>query len=407
MTWVDELSRVRHPDGRFLIGASFRGVPFFVEDATRTGGRRTAKHEFVDADVPGIDDLGKVGNDFRLTGYVLGDRYLIQKRQLLAALQDIAGPGDLVSPYDGHQRVQCGPVTTNESKKDGGICTFQIQFSHAPVRTSPTSEVDLKVVVIALAADVIIVNSASLVEASTVVGQAAFAIESLSADLSDVSRGLEERLAVVVLVTQELAQLSVQIDLLVAEADAFVRAPADMLEALLEATQQLAESIPTAPLEIVRALISTINIPSPDAAIGATETRIAERANQIAYADALRLVLASEAARIITEVDFESIEQATDARDLIVDALDDLAATAGSTTYADVVNLRSAVLRAIPGDAALASVETITQHTDIPSLALSYRLYGNVDSAADLVARNKIAHPGYMSGDLNVLSDVD
>ncbi len=406
MAWFDEIEPVRHPDGRLLIGASFRGVPFFVESAQRTGGRRTAKHEFVDADEPEIDDLGKVGNDFRVTGYVLGESYLRQKRQLLAALQDVAGPGALVHPFDGRQRVQVGDVTLSETKADGGIATFQILFSHAPVRTSPSAVVDLKVDVRTLAADVIISNSDSLVESSTVVGQAAFAIESLSQDLEDISRGLEERLAVVVLVTQELAIMSVEIDILVTQSAALVRAPADMLAGLLSVTEQLAESIAAAPLEITRALISTSDIPRPDEAIGATETRIAERANQIAYADALRIVLVSEAARIVTEVDFESTDQATDARDLIVDALDELALTAGSTTYHDIVNLRSSVLLAIPGDEELASVETITQHTDTPSLALSYRLYGNVDSAADLVARNNIAHPGYMSGDLNVLTDV-
>lgn len=407
MAWFDEIEPVRHPDGRLLIGASFRGVPFFVEAAQRTGGRRMAKHQFVDGEDPEVDDLGKVGNDFGVTGYVLGESYLKQKRQLMSALQDVKGPGGLVHPYDGRQRVQVGTVTVVETKSDGGMATFEIQFSHAPVRSAPSAVVDLNVDVVTLAADVLVSNSSNLEEEALVLGVPSFALASLSADLTTIANGLDDRLSIIATSTQELAKMSLQIDLIVTQAAALVKTPADMLAELLLVTEQLSVSIEEKPLEAVRSLLGTYGLDSPDAAIGDTETRIQERANQLLYADALRIVLISEAARIITEVDFESTEQATEARDQIVDALDALALTAGSTTYGDIVNLRSSVLLAIPGDKALASIVTITQHRDTPSLALSYRLYGNVDSAADLVARNNIAHPGYMSGSLSVLSDDD
>ena len=86
MSWIEQLERVKHPDGRELIGASFRGVPFFVEDSARNGGRRKASKEFIDQDIPRVTDLGKKGNDFRIEGYVLGADYMVQRDALLDAL---------------------------------------------------------------------------------------------------------------------------------------------------------------------------------------------------------------------------------------------------------------------------------------------------------------------------------
>lgn len=406
MGWVDELARVTHPDGRQLIGASFRGVPFFVEDSERTGGRRIARHEFIDASDPKIDDLGKKANDFRVTGYVLGDEYMGQRDQLMSALQDVAGPGDLVHPFFGHIRAQVGGVGVSESKTDGGQATFQIEFAHAPVTSSPTAAIDLKVQVRDQAERLVVVNRARLEGAAVIAGQPAYALQSLSTDLAGVSDDLNDRLSSVVLVTQELALMSQAINVLTSQSVALVRTPGVMLDNMIGATQLLVESTLNAPLEITRAIIDTYAFPRQADALGTTDARVQERINQLAYSDAIRAVLVCEAARIVTGVSFRSVEEATSTRDLIVDALDELAATAGNDTFPDIVNLRSGILKAIPGDETLARIQTIVRNTDQPSILLSYQLYGDTDSAADIVARNQSQHPAYMSGSLSVLSDV-
>jgi len=406
MAWLENLSRVTHPDGRQLIGASFRGVPFFVEDSDRQGGRRTAKHQFVDGDTPKLDDLGKMGNEFQVRGYVIGDEYMAQRDQLLSALQDVAGPGDLVHPFYGHVRVQVGGVGIRESQSDGGTAQFSISFSHAPVSSAPVAVIDLDAELVGFAALVITTNSDNLEDSAVVIAQPAFALESLSQDLTDVSTALYDALSPFVTATQEAALLSVSIDTLTLQAATLVRTPADMLEEFGTAISQLTESIENAPLEIVKALVEAYETPAPALAIGDTDARVQERLNQALFADALRTVLISEAARIIIGVDFPSIGDATETRNLIVGALDELASTAGNEMFPVIVNLRSGILRAIPGDRILASAQVVERHTDIPSILLSYQLYGNTDSAADLAARNRVQHPGYMSGSLDVLLDV-
>ena len=93
------------------------------------------------------------------------------------------------------------------------------------------------------------------------------------------------------------------------------------------------------------------------------------------------------------------------ARGKVVALLDDLALTAGDTAYPTIVTLRSDVMRAIPGSRALARVITIELREPIPVDVLAYRLYGSVDLADDIIARNKIRHPLFVSGVLKVLSN--
>ena len=63
------------------------------------------------------------------------------------------------------------------------------------------------------------------------------------------------------------------------------------------------------------------------------------------------------------------------------------------------------VLRSVPGNNAFASVITVTRRVAIPSLLLTYQLYGDVDQEADVIARNNVRHPGFIAGDLKVLSN--
>jgi prophage DNA circulation protein len=63
------------------------------------------------------------------------------------------------------------------------------------------------------------------------------------------------------------------------------------------------------------------------------------------------------------------------------------------------------VLRAVPGAQAFAEILTVTRNVAIPSLLLAYQLYGSVDLESDIIARNGTRHPGFVAGDLKVLSD--
>lgn len=415
MTWREDLRRVtfggqivggQRVGARQLIGASFRGVTFFVDSAERGGGRRAVVHEFPLRDDPFVEDLGRRARTFRVDGYVIGDSYLAQRDALLTALEDTAGPGELVHPYHGVRRAICLNVSVRESKADGGMATFAIEFAEAPTQAPvPTEVVDSSEQVAASADAAIVATEAEFVEQYDPDGMPAFALESAETALTEATDRLTAELAPVVSATQELAELTGRLALLTAQASSLVRQPAVVLGRFREAITGLIDTAASAPATVMNALLEAYLADLGSPVVATTATRARELANQTALIGALRRVLAIEAARLAPLVPYASIEEATAARDEVAAVLEEQAAIAGDTAYPALVDLRSQVLRAVPGGSAFARVVTVTRSVPVPSLLLAYQLYSSVDNEADIIARNSIQHPGFCVGELKVLTD--
>jgi prophage DNA circulation protein len=405
VTWREDLRRVRFA-GRRLVGASFRGVPFFVDTSERTGGRRAVVHEFPLRDDPFSEDLGRHARKFRVDGYVLGDDYLAQRDALLSALEDVAGPGELVHPYYGTKRAICDTVSVREQRADGGIAQFAIDFVETPAQApTPSVQPDTAGLVATSAAAAHAATRAELAAQFNPAGMPTRALASAQAALTKAAGALKSKLAPIVTDTQELSSLTGQLTQLTAQASSLVRQPAVIATNFLAAFTGLDNTISAAPATVMNALIEAYSVDLGAPVIPTTTTRQRELANQVALTGALRRTMAIEAARIAPSVPYTSIEDATAARDRVAALLDDQAQLAGDTAYPALVDLRCQLLRAVPGSAALASIVTITRRIAIPSLVLAYQLYGSVDQEADILARNRIQHPGFITGDIKVLSD--
>ena len=404
--WSDGLERVKHPDGRILIGGSFRGVPFFVESHDRAGGRRIVTHEFAQNDLPAHDDMGAKAKSFRVQAYVLGVDYIAHRDALLAALDSDAGPGELIHPYLGPKRVFAGLNTMRESTADGGIATLSLEFHDAPISIAPAGTADLPALVVLKASAAFTANQEQFEETYSVIGQPSFAVDSLRGELVALTAKMNEGLAPIVEDTQELAKLSVSIDLIVSDAASLVRTPADIIDSVLAVVLQLEESILNRPKDVIGALLGAYDLTPTADVLGDTATRVLERANQLALSDAMRIAIVAQSASMITTASFETVADATELRDRVAAALESLALTAADVSYPALVDLRSAVVRAVPGDSVLASVQDLHLNTDQPSLLVAYRLYGSVDAADDITDRNAVQHPGFVSGDIEVLSFV-
>lgn len=407
MTWRESLRRVQLADGRQLIGASFRGVPFLVESAERSGGRRTVVHEFPLRDEPVIEDLGRTVRTLSIEGYVLGDSYLAQRDALLAALEDEAGPGELVHPYYGTVRAVCSSMTTRESVAEGGVARFALEFTVVPpAPPAPVESPDLPAAVTASAAAAQEATETELVATYNTDDQPGYAVASLAEEITDVAEGLEAALLPVASSTQELARLKVSIASITSDAIVLARNPADAVAAFAGVLEDLADTAAAAPGRLIAALIEAYDTDEQPAAQGDSAIREQERTNQRALADALRRVLLIEAARLVPTVVYETLQDALSDRDAVAERLEAQAATAGDTAYPALVQLRSDLLRAVPGDQELARLVTLAQSTAVPSLLLAYRLYGALDQEQAIVDRNNAQHPAFLAGDLQVLSNV-
>uniref|UniRef100_UPI002032A221 DNA circularization N-terminal domain-containing protein n=1 Tax=Escherichia coli TaxID=562 RepID=UPI002032A221 len=108
-----------------LQDASFRGVPFKVEEESAGTGRRVETHEYPNRDKPYTEDLGKVTFRPSITAYVVGDDCFDQRDRLIEALNK-PGPGTLVHPTYGELKVCVdGEVRVSTSKSEGRIVRFE------------------------------------------------------------------------------------------------------------------------------------------------------------------------------------------------------------------------------------------------------------------------------------------
>jgi prophage DNA circulation protein len=285
------------------------------------------------------------------------------------------------------------------------MAVFTIEITEAPPQApAPTAAPDLGAEVDVAADAALVAVEAELAETFDVEGQPSFAVASLAEELQGRAQGMRDALGPVVATTQELALLDQETQLLVAQASSIVREPADTMAGLLGAMGALTDTLAESPRAVVAALVETYGVAPVATAVGTTATREQERTNQEALAAALRRVLAIEAARLLPTVVYETLDEAQSDVAIVVELLDEQALTAGDTAYPALVALRAALTRAVPGDAVLARVVTVERPVAVPALLLSYQLYGSLDKEEDLVQRNRVQHPGFLSGLLQALS---
>jgi prophage DNA circulation protein len=398
MTWRDQLRP-----------ASFRGAGFFVDSHEVSGGRKTVAHEYPGRDEPFVEDMGRQSRKFTVDGYIVGEDYFAARNALIDALE-ANGPGQLVHPYLGEKQVAVTGFRLRESRDEGGMVRFSMDFAETPAQpVQPAAGVDAAGLLGTAADKAQAVETSYFGDFLNVVGQPQFAIDSLNKIVDDAATVFDKALSPVLSGVQAVAKFKASLGQLTTQASSLLRTPlelADRVFALLTDARGFGRS----PLEIVRALIVASDfVTGATIAPFTTATRIKERANQDALQVLFRRAAIIEASRTALTVPFVSYEDAVVIRDQLLDRLDVQIDIAPDEVFPALQELRAAVVETVPGIANdLARLIRYTPPQSAPSLTIAHALYGDIDSEADLIARNRIRHPGFVQGgqELKVLSRV-
>ena len=379
--------------------AKFRGASFFVDTSERSGGRRTAKHEYPFKDEPYLEDLGRKAREFRIDGYVLGAEYFALRDKLLDALE-AEGPAELVHPYHGKKKCIVTDFTVKETRLEGGIAQFSIEFSETPAQpVQPTSGPDTKGALSDSAVNALAAARAEFVSAystaSSITGSITGAIISATQAVKNVSRTI---LGPLRRGQQESAILLARINAIETSVESLVRAPGEMFDGMADIFARIADR---------KALRKVYSFNPGSRPPATTRSRLLERANfDATQAMVCRLAVINAALAAVDEA-FDSYDAAVDARNELTELLDDQSESANDETYPTLLQLRADLVKAIPGDdGELARLIEYTPPATVPSLVAAYQLYGDVTSESDIVTRNRIQHPGFIRGGtvLEVLS---
>lgn len=391
--------------------ASFRGIPFKVDMSQFTSGRRVALHEFPDRDDAFPEDLGGVGKSFRVDGHILGDDYFEQKTNLLAALEK-QGPGELIHPYFGTLLVQIGPVSVDEDVREGRFAKISFQCYKVPSVIYPKPVNDKGAILGDKAGGAIEAAKSKFDGIFSVAKLPGFAVDTARKGVSQISEIFSNATKGVRTNADAVADLAYGIRNLQAEVNDLLQQPAKLSQRLLDSFALLEDAV-GAPRGRLQAYSKFFGY-SGDPILGAvTPTRTIERRNQDAYDAFIRQVAVANAANQVSEIEFESTDDALETREQLREEIDDiLLTTDDDTVYAAFEDLQAAVVNLLPDlDSDLPNLQTIQIQNTQPSLVVAYDLFESAEVESDLVTRNNIRNPAFVPIDkelevLNVESAV-
>lgn len=389
MTWREQLRK-----------ATFRGVPFFVDGVETEGGRRIVTHKYPNRDSAYSEDLGLDADEFSVRAYLVGDDYIDARDALIRELKR-PGVGTLVLPSQGSLKVVFKRFRQSYDSQQGGIEYLDLTFVESGDNRYPAQSVDTRSSV-SNAADKAIRTMATIFQVGFqtnalpefVATSANQNAQKLADDLT-LAAGLKSRDAEKAAVFSDaLSEFGSNISSLVRDGVSYTEQVQNLLGQLQELYPQPADSY-----QAYQSLLTYGNmfVPVPET----TSTRRQQALNQkLQVALVKRLALAGMA-KSAADVEFESYNDAVMLRDELADAIDDELLEIGRTdddqAYLDFNGLRAEMSRDVTTRAAnLERIRNVTNLRALPSLVMSYDLYETADRADEIVARNKIRHPGFL-----------
>lgn len=416
MSWRDRID----PELR----GSYRGVEFHVERADTVGGRRWLVHEYPRRDVPYAEDMGRRKKEWRLSLFVAGEDYDLQRDKLLAAL-DAPGAATLVHPYLGRLSAVATDVSWLESTSEGGSCTFEVTFAPSGLQLMPSTTVDTQREVGLVAEVLEELGISEFLESWSIEGLTGWSLESIERELGDIIYDLD----------QFVGDIAEQIT-------SVIRFPVNIVGLILGGYNRLRNAVmrpinaldlysgnsilssndddgsgrlrlsPGTPNRTIRMLRETVAASIAVAIPAGTTPESTRRAANLVAASQLNGRLAAvTAARVVAETDWLSRQDAeaagTDTLALIDLQLESDTAIS-DPAYNALVALRAAVSTDLRARAlALPNMASYTPQATLPALVIAHRLYGDATRADEVCVRNNVRHPGALRGGmaLEVLSE--
>lgn len=428
---------------------TFRGVPFHLKSSSSTGGRRTVLNEFPLRDTPMTEDMGRRARQFNLSLTLIGPDYMAQRDRLIAALET-AGPGTLVHPFRGELQVAVlGDYSCEESTEQGGLARISVTFVESGGELRPDNQVaqgsEGNAAADALQADAVI----EFEDEFSVAGYASFVAEGAIDSLQDATDAVRNAGGLL----DGAGGFASLYWGLTGNFQQLILAPGNLAGALLGLVRGLSSGYSN-PLQALKAQMALFGLGARAKRVAGSATyqvparaqveanhravyRLVERA---ALAEAVRLAVSKPAtsastatatttatgtatatsatrstasssvaaAHRVAGIPFDSRNSAVEVRDQLLEELDRQQLGAPAEHYRPLAQLAAELVRELNRTAAnLVPLTRVTPAVTLPALVLAHRLYGDARKADEIVARNRIRHPGFVQGgrELEVLKN--
>jgi prophage DNA circulation protein len=384
-----------------LYDPAFRDASFTWLTSDADIGRRVQRHEYPNQDDPYHEDLGRKTRVHSLEGYVSGPNCDVLAAKLRAALE-APGAGTLIHPTLGEMRVVVVSARERQSTREGGMVIFSMTFEVSGEQPRPRVTAVPLARIDATSDDALWAVQNTFKSGFNVDGLPQFvaddaasqftgSIDTIQGAFSDLRQG-EQTLAGWVNTAADMK----------ARALTLVRDPSQLA---YELADFIGVSLDLPGAQLSRSLARLFDFGSSTPAIAATTaTRQAQQANRVSFFALVRQNAVIQAAKAAVREEYPNRTEALARRDQVAATIESEMLTAPDTSYRQLSALRSVVIKGLDVQAAqLPRLKKVTPITTRPALALAHDLYGDDPELAlsmtdDLVARNKVRHPGFVPG---------
>lgn len=371
--------------------ASFRGVVFLIDNVDSMFGRRVVTHEYPQRDVPFSEDLGRKARRFSVTGYLVGGSYGLARDNLIKACET-AGAGELVHPYQGTLQVVCEGITVRERRQDGGYCEVSLTFVEDGENQFPAAIANPNTAV-DISADTTQSIASSVFEAIYDLSNLPEFVRTEMKDAANSLLGPVDRLLSASNdFADGLAAFKRDLDGIIFQPRALA---AGFLDVINDVTRLVGKNKSTSATLHDMSLNALRLVPQT------TGTRTRQSRAQDAMQSMVQQMAVAEHARVVAGQPYDSYQDALESRAQLTEEIDTLSETAADEVFDTLQTLRAKVVQSLP-DPKLPEIQRVTMRQATPTLVLSYQIYGDPLQDADITARNKIKHPGFIPGGSSV-----
>lgn len=343
--------------------ASFRGVPFFVDSSDTEIGRRLATHEYVNENIPYIEDMGRKARQFSVTAYLLGDDHLGQARILQRAIE-AEGEAELILPSRQTEQVYCLDARrSDDTQNEQRITRFQMTFVEAGQFRFPGGGL------------------------STITQLLDSAEAAISSIVEDIRAPFQSAVAAANRIAETANRIGDAIgSLSLIESD---------ISNIFESLRNIGQNSPTA--ATAEALISLGDFASAIEPAHSGPMANLEYQEALDFDQKVRLASYLEAARRVSQLEFTNRSQASSIRDQIADGiLQNIEGLDAEAVQAALFARRAALTDIASRIVTLPSFIEVDMGQSLPSVVVAHEVLGDYTREAELREWNSTLHPLFM-----------
>jgi prophage DNA circulation protein len=401
-----------------MLPASLDSVEFLYDEIQKHGGRRKEVHEFPGRDEPHVEDMGRMAHRWSVRAFLIGEDYAVTRDKLEKRLES----GDkhvFVHPYQGSKIVELdGKFTLTERDDKGRYCEFEFTLVEAG-RALPT-QVRATPAKIAFVATEGMTNLSEKTKLSfvgaigTVFNSLANGFGRGASALRKVNGKIAGSLNTVDNVTDAINEFESELLTLMNTPRAVMNA----FVALFTSTKNLMKDFVPEPRDIdvegfepdvvAVTLVYLADLfafeSEADAIPTPTEQSDIEEEGHEVISDTTKAAALISATDTLASLELESANQAEEIQQSLVDKFEILL----NVDFDDAVIENLMALKALAVEhftnaiIQLPRLRKITPLATVAALPLAYELYGDAEMERDIVKRNRIRHPAFIPGGVEI-----